>query len=158
MCAYSSTRGAWEQRLSQTARTPSTFRYFLRGTAVVQLEMCVCAWLSGLAWVWVRLIGSYQSVRIGPICHRVFNHFPYLSFFQQWTRESGQMGSNTASHSFTSGLPWSPKSTLKTAILLLIPDLNSSFGHTACTWIVTSEEINPFIKNAWPGLTYCLAL
>lgn len=52
----------------------------------------------------------------------------------------------------------SPKSTLKTAILCLSLDLNSLFGHSACFWIVTSEEINPFIKNAWPGSIYCLAL
>lgn len=34
----------------------------------------------------------------------------------------------------------------------------SAFGHTICFSMVTSEKINPFIKKAWPGSNYCLAL
>lgn len=34
----------------------------------------------------------------------------------------------------------------------------SAFGHTICSSMVTSEKINPFIKKAWPGSNYRLAL
>lgn len=183
MCAYSSTRGAWQQSLSQTARTLSTFRYFLRGAAVALMGnvrvwvcalmcspcVCVCAYYKdSFSWAFranraglfvviheialgSHAIGSSNSLTL-------FSHLS-LSFSGGLGWRSGQMGSNTASHSFTSGASsLSPNSTLKTTVLPLIPDLNSSFGHTACSWIVTSEEINPFIKNAWPGSIYCLAL
>lgn len=188
MCAYSSTRGAWQQSLSQTARALSTFRYFFRKNSScpnVKESVCACPHCSLCVSMDMPVcvcvhIGIFFPLDFGAnraglfvVIHEIalglyaidssntLTFFPHLSlsFSNGFGRRSGQMGSNTASHSFylwASSL--SPNSTLKTTILPLIPDLNSSFGHTACSWIVTSEEINPFIKNAWPGSTYCLAL
>lgn len=57
--------------------------------------------------------------------------FFFLSLSDGLGRRSGYIGSNAASHSF---LPQGFLAvTLKTTILPLIPDLNSSFGHTACS-------------------------
>lgn len=125
---------------------------------------CCCVHiLKGVYVGWGKFMVS------GPVCGYRWNSgktlcwllFLHLFFFVflLWILDPGLMGSNAASHRSTSKLPrchpTAPSRLLfsvlgQTWILHLVTLL--------CFWIVTSEEINPFIKNAWAGSIYCLAL
>lgn len=101
MCAYSSTRGAWQQSLSQTARTLSTFRYFLRGTAVVLMGKCMGVHVR----VWVHsvhvspLVSTYEYAHS---CHRA--RVCFWALFFSWGFRANRAGLFVVIHEIALGL------------------------------------------------------